>query len=89
MIWVYVGVTILFLIGVSIIIWGIRLTKDKHKKEKYFDDTAAYNSGVVETLVLFLISLLLKYLPYWLMRGVLILFGLAIILLGVLIVMSI
>lgn len=89
MIWVYVGVTILFLIGVSLIVLGLRLTKDEHKKEKYVDDTAAYNSGAVETVVLILFSLLLKYLPHWLIRGVLILFGLAIVLLGVLIVMSI
>ncbi|MGD6831243.1 hypothetical protein ACQCT5_03710 [Sutcliffiella halmapala] len=89
MIWVYVGVTILFLIGFSIIVWGLRLTKDEHKKEKYVDDTAAYNYGAVETVVLFLLSLLLKYLPYWLIRRVVILFGLAIIVMGVLIVLSI
>ena len=61
---------------------GLRLTKNEHIKEKYVDDTT-------ETVVLFLLSLLLKYLPYWLMRGALILFGLAIIILGVLIVLSI
>jgi uncharacterized membrane protein YcjF (UPF0283 family) len=57
-----------FLVGASLIIWGLKLTKDKHKKAEYIENTAVYNTGVVESVVLFLLSFILKLIPYWLMK---------------------
>ncbi|MEA3319476.1 MAG: hypothetical protein U9Q88_05565 [Bacillota bacterium] len=87
MIWMYVGVSIIIFIGSFLIIQGFKLTKAMHKEEKYINGTAVYNVGIVESIVLFLLTLLFKYTPFWLMRGVLILFGLVIIMLGILILL--
>ncbi|MFC0274540.1 hypothetical protein ACFFIX_24735 [Metabacillus herbersteinensis] len=45
------------------IIWGIKLTKDKHEKAEYIDGIAAYDAGVVASVVLFLLSFILKFIP--------------------------
>ncbi|NMH74586.1 hypothetical protein HF078_15985 [Bacillus sp. RO2] len=87
MIWMYVGVSIIIFIGSILIIQGFKLTKANYKEEKYINGTAIYNVGIVESVVLFLLTLLFKYIPFWLMRGVLILFGLVIIMLGILILL--
>jgi hypothetical protein len=79
MFWMYIGVTIIILIGIIVVVEGFTLTKIKHKKEEYIKGLAVYNAGIFETLVLFLLSLLFKFIPYWLMRVVLIFLGLAII----------
>lgn len=82
------GVSIIILIGIIVIIKGFNLTKIKHKKKEYIKVNAVYNVGVVETLVLFLLSLLFKYVPFWIIRAVLILFGLVIIIFGMFILLS-
>ncbi|HSO57232.1 MAG TPA: hypothetical protein VLQ66_03255 [Paenisporosarcina sp.] len=86
--WMYFGVSIIILIGIIVIIEGFKLTKIKHEKKEYIEGNAGYNAGVVETLVLFLLSLLFKYVPFWIMRVVLILFGLVIIIFGMFILSS-
>jgi hypothetical protein len=83
MIWMYVGIVIILLLGASLIIFGFEFTKDKHKKAKYIDNTAVYNAGIVETIVLFLLSFIVKFIPYWLMKVILILMGLSLIIFGV------
>ncbi|MBM4763735.1 hypothetical protein [Bacillus sp. B15-48] len=75
MIWMYIGVTIIFIIGAIFIIWGIKLTKEKHKKAEYIDGIATYDAGLVASIVIFLLSFILKIFPYWLMKAILILFG--------------
>ena len=86
--WMYIGVSIIILIGTIVIIQGFKLNKIKHKKKEYINGNAVYGAGVVETLVLFLLSLLFKYVPFWIMRVVLILFGLLIITFGMFILLS-
>ncbi len=86
--WMYIGVSIIILFGTIVIIGGVKLTKIKHKKKEYIKGNAVYDAGVVETLVLFLLSLLFKYVPFWIMRVVLILFGLVIIIFGMFILLS-
>ncbi|MFC7783315.1 hypothetical protein ACFQWC_02340 [Rossellomorea sp. GCM10028870] len=83
MIWMYVGIAIILLLGASLIIFGFKFTKGKHKKAKYIDNTAVYNAGIVETIVLFLLSFILKFAPYWLMKVFIILMGLSLIIFGV------
>lgn len=83
MVWMYIGIAIILLIGSSLIIFGFKLTKEKHKKEENIDNTAIYNAGIVETIVLFLLSFILKFVPYWLMKVILILMGSMLIIFGV------
>lgn len=75
----YLGVSILILVGIFFIILGIKLTEDEHKKEVYIRNSAYYNASISQMIGLFLLSLLFKYIPFWLMRVFLILLGLAII----------
>lgn len=75
----YLGVSILNLVGIFFIIWGLKLTEDEHKNEEYIGNSAYYNASISQMIGLFLLSLLFKYIPFWLMRVFLILFGLAII----------
>lgn len=77
--WMYLGVSILILVGIFFIIWGGKLTEDEHKKEEYIGNSTYYNASISQMIGLFLLSLLFKYIPFWLMRVFLILFGLAII----------
>lgn len=83
MIWMYVGIIIIILMGTSLIISGINLTKDKHRKEEYIDSTTVNNSGIMASIILFLLSFLLKFIPYWLMKVFLILLGISLIIFGV------
>lgn len=83
MVWMYTGISIIFLIGVILIVYGFKLTKNQHKKEKYIENSAGYNASIGETVVLLLLSLILKFIPYWVMRLVLILSGLAIIIFAI------
>jgi hypothetical protein len=83
MVWMYIGLAIILLIGSSLILFGFKLTKEKHKKEEYIDNTAVYNAGIVETIVLFLLSFILKFVPYWLIKVILILMGSMLIIFGV------
>lgn len=83
MIWMYLGIVVILLLGASLIIFGFKFTKDKHKKAEYIENTAVYNAGIVETIVLFFVSYILKFIPYWLMKVILILLGLSLIILGV------
>lgn len=80
--WMYIGVSFIILIGALVIIAGFKLTKIKHKKKEYIKVNSVYDAGVVETIVLFLLTLLFKYVPLWIMRVILILFGLVIIIFG-------
>ena len=75
MIWMYLGIVVILLLGASLIIFGFKFTKDKHKKAEYIENTAVYNAGIVETIVLFFVSYILKFIPYWLMKVILILLG--------------
>ncbi|WP_227940367.1 hypothetical protein [Alkalihalobacillus deserti] len=83
MIWMYIGITIIFIVGATFIIWGVKLTKDKHKKAEYIDGIATYDAGIVASIVIFLLSFILKFIPYWLMKVILILFGTSLIIFGV------
>lgn len=83
MVWMYIGIAIILLIGSSLIIFGFKFTKEKHKKEEYIGNTAVYNAGIGETIVLFFLSLILKFVPYWLMKVILILLGSMLIIFGV------
>ncbi|KPB06275.1 hypothetical protein AAV98_00245 [Bacillus sp. CHD6a] len=83
----YIGVSIIIIIGSILIIQGFKLTKAKHTEEKYINGTAVYNVGIVESIVLFLLTLLFKYIPFWLMRGALIFFGFVFIIMGILILL--
>ncbi|WP_163537577.1 hypothetical protein [Gracilibacillus sp. YIM 98692] len=88
MIWMYIGITIIFIVGAIFIIWGIKLTKGRHKKTEYIDGIAAYDAGLVASIVIFLLSLILKFIPYWLMKVILILFGTSLIIFGVFLLIS-
>lgn len=79
MVWVYIGISIIILFGVIFIVYGFILTKEQYTNEKYIGNSAINNASISETVVLLLLSLLLKFIPYRVMRLVLILFGIAII----------
>ncbi|WP_226679953.1 hypothetical protein [Sutcliffiella horikoshii] len=83
MVWMYIGIAIILLIGSSLIIFGFKLTKEKHKKEEYIGNTAGCSAGIVETILLFSLSFLLKSVPYWLMKVILFLVGSMLIIFGV------
>ena len=76
--WMYIGITIIILISTIIVVKGFTLTKMKHKNQEDIKGTAVYDAGIFETLVLFSLSLLFKFVPYWLMRMAFIFLGLTI-----------
>jgi hypothetical protein len=82
MIWMYFGIALIYLLGFFLIVWGFKLTKEKHEKAEYIENTAIYNAGVVESFVLFLLSLIIKLIPFWLMKTILIIIGLTLIIFG-------
>ncbi|WP_227936454.1 hypothetical protein [Alkalihalobacillus deserti] len=79
----YIGILILILVGIGLIIWGLKLTNAEHKDENYIGSAAYGGTGFVEGIVLFLLTLILKLIPYWLMKVILILFGLSLIGFGI------
>jgi hypothetical protein len=79
----YVGILIFILVGIGLIIWGLKLTNTQHKEENYIDSSAYGGTGFVEGIVLFLLSLMLKFIPYCLMKVILILFGISLVGFGV------
>lgn len=83
MVWQYIGISIIVLFGVIFIVYGFKLTKEQHTNEKYIGNSAINNASIGETVILFLLSLLLKFIPYWVMRLVWILCGLAIIIFAI------
>jgi len=64
MVWLYIGISIIVLFGVIFIVYGFKLTKKQHTNEEYLGNSAINNASIGETVVIFLLSLLLKFIPY-------------------------
>ncbi|MGJ3195875.1 hypothetical protein [Peribacillus frigoritolerans] len=86
MFWLIIAKLFVLFIGIVMIYKGIKLTKDEHKKEEYIGSIATYNASLIQTIVLFIISLLLKLIPWWLMQIILVLIGVCFILLGIFVI---
>jgi hypothetical protein len=44
----YIGILIFILVGVGLIVWGLKLTNAEHKEEDYIGSTAYGGTGFVK-----------------------------------------
>ncbi|MDX8360506.1 hypothetical protein [Cytobacillus sp. IB215316] len=86
MIWLIILKVLVILLGLHFLITGYKMNKNSQKNEEFISPNTYYNASLSETVVIFLISRILKVIPIWLLKFILLLFGIISIFIGIFIV---
>ncbi|MFS1515240.1 hypothetical protein V1503_01795 [Bacillus sp. SCS-151] len=86
MIWLIILKVLVILLGLHFLITGYKMNKKSQKNEEFISPSTYYNASLSETVVIFLISRILKVIPIWLLKFILLLFGIISIFIGIFIV---
>ncbi|MFE7064476.1 hypothetical protein ACFVAD_20285 [Sutcliffiella sp. NPDC057660] len=86
MVWLIISKLFLLVFGLLFFIKGLTLSRVTQKKDEFIDQIAVYDASLLQTVVIFLVSKILKVMPIWVIKTLLIIIGITLIYVGVFIV---